>query len=211
MPKLPKKKDTPKKDAPRKRTRREREPGDTARVIRKRFEDEAKRYEQQAAAKGTTDAERRYLRQAATAAREQAERYKVARLREKFGKGPQGTARILDYLESTGRRESERSMAKNLKSQSAREQRMAERILSGSGGSAFYAGTVQIWRGKTGQERNQAIIEFFGKENLWQVLQYFEDELKMDFFDIKEYNAELYRKQSLAIMERTIKNMAGVA
>lgn len=211
MPKQPKKKTTPKTSTPKKRTRAQREPGDTARVIRKRFEDEAKRYERQAKAKGTTAAERRYLNQAAAAAREQAEQYKVANLRSKFGKGQQGTARIMDYLDTVGRRESEKSMYKNLRTQNAREQRMAERILSGSGGSAFYAGTVQIWRGKTGKERNEAILEFFGKKNLWEVLQYLEEDLNMDFFDIKEYNAELYRKQSLDIMERVIRSMSGAA
>lgn len=186
-----------------------RQPSDKARVIRKRFEDEAKRYERQAAKKGVPKFEKQYLRQAAETARANAEKYKVANLRKEFGKGDSGTLKIMEYLETVGERESQRSMAKNLRSQDAREQRLAERILSGSSGSAFYAGTVQIWRGKQGEARNQAIIDFFGKSNLWQVIKHFEQELGVDFFDIKEYNAELYRKDALQIMERVVMQMAG--
>lgn len=180
---------------------------DKARVIRKRFEDEAKRYERQAKKAGAAEA--RYLRQAAEAARANAEKFKLKPLRGRFGKDVQGTARIMEYLETVGEKESAAGMARNLKSQDAREQRLAERILSGTAGSAFYAGTVQIWRGKTGEARNQAILDFFGLSNLWQVIQHFETELGIDFFDIKEHNAELYSRDALAIMERVVQKMAG--
>lgn len=195
-----------KQQRPRQQKVRNREPGDTARVIRKRFEDEAKRYERQAAKAGKAEA--RYLNQAAEAARANAEKYKVANLREKFGKGDAGTFKIMEYLETVGRRESERGMYRNLRSQNAREQRLAERVLSGSAGSSFYAGTVQIWRGKTGDERNQAILEFFGKENLWQVLQHLEQQLGVNFFDIKELRAEMYSIEALQIMEHVVQQMA---
>lgn len=192
-----------------KKKRKSREVSDRARVIRKRFEDEAKRYERQAKKKGTTEAQRKYLNQAAEAARQSADKYRMNVLRKEFGKGEQGTARIIEFLKTVGERDSSRSMYRNLKSQDAREQRLAERVLSGASGSSFYAGTVQIWRGKTGEARNNAIMEFFNKSNLWQVIQHFEQELGINFFDVKEYNAELYRKDALQIMERVVTEMAG--
>lgn len=190
--------------------RKNRQLSDKARVIRKRFEDEAKRYERRADKLGIT-AEARYLNQAAIAARRKAEEYKMANLRKRFGKGDSGNLKIDEYLDTVGQKESKTAMASFLKSNVEREEQLARRVLSTRAGSRFYAGTVSIWRGKVGEARNEAIKEFFGKESIWQVLQHFSDVLGIDFFDTAEQQRVVHSTSPEAqqIMKYVVKLQTG--
>lgn len=49
-------------------------------------------------------------------------------------------------------------------------ERLANIVLSSeSGKSRFYAGTIDIWR--NAPDRDKAIFEFFGTENLWEIME----------------------------------------
>lgn len=184
---------------------------DKARVIRKRFEDEAKRFERRAAKLGEESAEGRYLMQAAQASRSEAEKYKMGALRKQFGKGDMGSLRIMEFLETVGEKESRAAMSSSLKSDVAREERLAKQVLSTRAGSRFYAGTVSIWRGKVGEARNEAIKAFFGKQSIWQVMQHFSDVLGIDFFDMAEQQRVVHSTSPEAqqIMKYVVKVMTG--
>ena len=184
---------------------------DKARTIRKRFEDEAKRFERRADKLGEDSVEGQYLRQAAQASRSAAEKYKMANLRKEFGRGDSGTFKILTFLETVGEKKSRQAMASSLKSDVAREERLAKQILSTRAGSRFYAGTVSIWRGKTGEARNEAIKEFFGKKSIWQVMQHFSNVLGIDFFDMAEQQRVVHSTSPEAqqIMKYVVKVMTG--
>lgn len=180
--------------------KKERNLSDQARVIRKRFEDEAKRYRR--AAEKLPDerkAEARYFEQAAVAAERNAEKYKMKNLREEFGRGQEANARIANFLGTVGESESRAGMASTLRDTNAREEQLARRVLSTRSGSRFYAGTVAIWRNKPVNERNQAILDFFGMDNLWQVIQHFEENLGIDFFDLAEQQAVVHRTSTEAL------------
>ena len=135
----------------------------------------------------------------------------MATLRKQFGKGDSGSLKIAEFLETVGEKESRQSMASTLKSDIAREERLAKQILSTRAGSRFYAGTVSIWRGKVGEARNEAIKEFFGKESIWQVMQHFSNVLGIDFFDTAEQQRVVHSTSPEAqqIMKYVVKVMTG--
>lgn len=190
--------------------RRNRQISDFARTIRKRFEDEAKRYERRADKMDGFTAEAKYLYQAAFAARAKAEKYYLKNLRAEFGKGARADDKIMQFLKTTGEAESREGMFSTLKSNAKREELLAKRILSTRAGSRFYAGTVQIWRGKTGEARNQAIKDFFGMDSLWQVMQHLSSTLGIDFFDTKMQELVVHRTsvQAMEIQNFILQKMA---
>lgn len=74
----------------------------------------------------------------------------------------------------------------------------AKAILSrGNIGSRFYAGTREIWEGRTGEDINQAILDYYGADNMMQVLEQLEN-AGIDLYTPEE-QSEVYTDVATAI------------
>lgn len=148
--------------------------------IRRRFNRAAARYEKQAVkAEGR---EARELLKAAANLREQAQQYYV----QSFTNAKRASTQIKkDIAEqvSRGRERSLEQLANAAKTADENRERLIDNILSGSSGDAFYAATVQLWRGTDYYKRKETIVEEFNKRMP-------EDQQARDVLDVVDYLQE---------------------
>lgn len=151
---------------------------DRVTVIRKRYMRESARYEKQAAKAAEAGHAKLAgkLTAAARTVRQEAGLWKLGALKKVF----QGA----DLLRKIRAGEIESSKSLYSQGEQARRNRLAKRILSTDAGAAFYAGTIDIWRGLPYEERDSAIMDALGVDNLWDALQKVESGAGVDLMDI---------------------------
>ena len=74
--------------------------------------------------------------------------------------------------------------------------------------SRFYAGTVEIWRGKKGDARDQAILDYFGVDTIYDAMNRLSDLTGEDILQIGGSETELYDRLKDAIREEVASRLA---
>lgn len=134
---------------------------DQLRNIRRRYERAAARYERQAESAGS-EREQRELLKAASNLREQAQQYYVKNLTI----SDRGTAKYKADIASGVRRGYQPSLeqlAGAAQTADENRKRLIKNVLNSSTGDAFYAATVQLWRGTDYASRNETVVAEFQK------------------------------------------------
>ena len=158
---------------------------DQLRNIRRRYERAAARYE--CDAENASGREKRELLKAASNLREQAQQYYVKNLTI----SDRGTAKYKADIASGVRRGYQPSLeqlAGAAQTADENRERLIKNVLSSSTGDAFYAATVQLWRGTDYESRNETIVAEFQKRrpdleinDVLDVLDYFTQASGIDY------------------------------
>ena len=158
---------------------------DQLRNIRRRYERAAARYERDA--ENASGREKRELLKAASNLREQAQQYYSKNLTI----AKRGTAKYKADIASGVRRGYQPSLeqlAGAAQTADENRKRLIKNVLNSSTGDAFYAATVQLWRGTDYASRNETIVAEFQKRrpdleinNVLDVLDYFTQESGIDY------------------------------
>ena len=133
---------------------------DQLRNIRRRYERAAARYERDA--ENASGREKRELLKAASNLREQAQQYYVKNLTI----SNRGSAKYKADIASGVRRGYQPSLeqlAGAAQTADENRERLIKNVLNSSTGDAFYAATVQLWRGADYATRNETIVAEFQK------------------------------------------------
>lgn len=159
---------------------------DQLRNIRRRYERAAARYERQAESAGS-EREQRELLKAASNLREQAQQYYTANLTI----AKRGTAKYKAEIARgvrSGYQPSLEQLAGAAQTADENRERLIKNVLNSSTGDAFYAATVQLWRGTDYASRNETIVAEFQKRrhdleinDVLDVLDYFTQASGIDY------------------------------
>ena len=160
---------------------------DQLRNIRRRYERAAARYERDA--ENASGREKRELLKAASNLREQAQRYYTANLTI----AKRGTAKYKADIASGvrhGYQPSLEQLAGAAQTADENRERLIKNVLNSSTGDAFYAATVQLWRGTDHASRNETIVAEFQKRrpdleinDVLDVLDYFTQASGIDYLE----------------------------
>ena len=158
---------------------------DQLRNIRRRYERAAARYERDA--ENASGREKRELLKAAANLREQAQQYYVKNLTI----SDRGSAKYKADIASGVRRGYQPSLeqlAGAAQTADENRERLIKNVLNSSTGDAFYAATVQLWRGTDYASRNETIVAEFQKRrpdlevnDVLDVLDYFTQASGVDY------------------------------
>ena len=158
---------------------------DQLRNIRRRYERAAARYERDA--ENASGREKRELLKAASNLREQAQQYYVKNLTI----SDRGSAKYKADIASGVRRGYQPSLeqlAGAVQTADENRERLIKNVLNSSTGDAFYAATVQLWRGTDYASRNETIVAEFQKRrpdleinDVLDVLDYFTQQSGIDY------------------------------
>lgn len=158
---------------------------DQLRNIRRRYERAAARYERDA--ENASGREKRELLKAASNLREQAQQYYTVNLTI----AKRGTAKYKADIASGVRRGYQPSLeqlAGAAQTADENRERLIKNVLNSSTGDAFYAATVQLWRGTDYASRNETIVAEFQKRrpdleinDVLDVLDYFTQASGIDY------------------------------
>ena len=158
---------------------------DQLRNIRRRYERAAARYERDA--ENASGREKRELLKAAANLREQAQQYYTKNLTI----AKRGTAKYKADIASSVRRGYQPSLeqlAGAAQTADENRERLIKNVLNSSTGDAFYAATVQLWRGTDYASRNETIVAEFQKRrpdlevnDVLDVLDYFTQASGIDY------------------------------
>lgn len=154
--------------------------------IRRRFKRAAARYEKQA--QQAEGREARELLKAAANLREQAEQYYVPNFTNAERASKQLKQDIVKQV-ARGRQPSLEQLSSAAQTAAENRQRLIDNILTGSSGAAFYAATVQLWRGTDYADRQRTIVEEFNKRmpesqqasDVLDIVQYLQDASGVDY------------------------------
>lgn len=159
---------------------------DQLRNIRRRYERAAARYERQAESAGS-EREQRELLKAASNLREQARQYYVKNLSIAVRGSAKYKANIAQGVRS-GYQPSLEQLAGAARTADENRERLIGNVLDSSTGDAFYAATVQLWRGTDYANRNETIVAEFQKHrpdleinDVLDVLDYFAQASGIDY------------------------------
>ena len=133
---------------------------DKLRNIRRRYERAAARYERDA--ENASGREKRELLKAASNLREQAQKYYTANLTI----AKHGTAKYKADIARgvrSGYQPSLEQLAGAAQTADENRERLIKNVLNSSTGDAFYAATVQLWRGTDYASRDETIVAEFQK------------------------------------------------
>lgn len=133
---------------------------DQLRNIRRRYERAAARYERDA--ENASGREKRELLKAASNLREQAQQYYVKNITI----SDRGTAKYKADIArgvQRGYQPSLEQLAGAAQTAEENRERLIKNVLNSSTGDAFYAATVQLWRGTDYASRNETIVAEFQK------------------------------------------------
>ena len=182
----------------RKDTRYNREASDEAYNARRRFARKAKRYADMAE-KATGEVRARYETIARDALEDAMSTYEKGTTRKEMSKNIRELDERLKPLD-VFRREPKKRITKKQQERSieslysrdeeTRRKEEAKSILNTGVGSRIYAGTIEVWGELDYSEREQAIVDYFGVNDMLDVIKMFE----------KEFGEELY-----AELKNTIK------
>lgn len=159
---------------------------DQLRNIRRRYERAASRYERDAAKADGREA--RELLKAASNLREQSQQYFVKNITN----AKRGSAEYNQDIRKAiarGREPSLDQLASAAQTAAENRQRLIDNILSGSSGDAFYAATVQLWRGTDYHKRQETIVEKFNEKmpkdqraaDVLDVINYLQEQSGIDY------------------------------
>ena len=158
---------------------------DQLRNIRRRYERAAARYERQA--ESASGREKRELLKAASNLREQAQQYYVKHITI----SDRGTAKYKADIArgvQRGYQPSLEQLAGAAQTADENRERLIKNVLNSSTGDAFYAATVQLWRGTDYASRNETIVAEFQKRrpdlevnDVLDVLDYFSKASGIDY------------------------------
>lgn len=158
---------------------------DQLRNIRRRYERAAARYERDA--ENASGREKRELLKAASSLREQAQQYYVKNLTI----SDRGTAKYKADIArgvQRGYQPSLEQLAGAAQTADENRERLIKNVLNSSTGDAFYAATVQLWRGTDYASRNETIVAEFQKRrpdlevnDVLDVLDYFSKASGIDY------------------------------
>lgn len=158
---------------------------DQLRNIRRRYERAAARYERDA--ENASGREKRELLKAASNLREQAQQYYSKNLTI----AKRGTAKYKADIArgvQRGYQPSLEQLAGAAQTADENRERLIRNVLNSSTGDAFYAATVQLWRGTDYASRNETIVAEFQKRrpdievnDVLDVLDYFTQESGIDY------------------------------
>lgn len=158
---------------------------DQLRNIRRRYERAAARYERDA--ENASGREKRELLKAASNLREQAQQYYSKNLTIV----KRGSAKYKADIASGVRRGYQPSLeqlAGAAQTADENRERLIKNVLNSSTGDAFYAATVQLWRGTDYESRNETIVAEFQKRrpdlevnDVLDVLDYFTQASGIDY------------------------------
>lgn len=158
---------------------------DQLRNIRRRYERAAARYERDA--ENASGREKRELLKAASNLREQAQQYYVKNLTI----SDRGTAKYKADIArgvQRGYQPSLEQLAGAAQTADENRERLIKNVLNSSTGDAFYAATVQLWRGTDYASRNETIVAEFQKRrpdleinDVLDVLDYFTQASGIDY------------------------------
>lgn len=158
---------------------------DQLRNIRRRYERAAARYERDA--ENASGREKRELLKAASNLREQAQKYYTANLTIAKRGTDKYKADIARGVRS-GYQPSLEQIAGAAQTADENRERLIKNVLNSSTGDAFYAATVQLWRGTDYASRNETIVEEFQKRrpdlevgDVLDVLDYFTQASGIDY------------------------------
>lgn len=158
---------------------------DQLRNIRRRYERAAARYERYA--ENASGREKRELLKAASNLREQAQQYYVKNLTI----SDRGSAKYNSDIArgvQRGYQPSLEQLAGAAQTADENRERLIKNVLDSSTGDAFYAATVQLWRGTDYASRNETIVAEFKKRrpdlevnDVLDVLDYFTQASGIDY------------------------------
>lgn len=158
---------------------------DQLRNIRRRYERAAARYERDA--ENASGREKREFLKAASNLREQAQKYYTANLTIAKCGTANYKADIARGVRS-GYQLSLEQLAGAARTADENRERLIKNVLNSSTGDAFYAATVQLWRGTDYASRNETIVEEFQKRrpdlevgDVLDVLDYFTQASGIDY------------------------------
>jgi hypothetical protein len=160
---------------------------DQLRNIRRRYERAAARYERDA--ENASGREKRELLKAASNLREQAQQYYVKNITI----ADRGSAKYKADIAQGVRRGYQPSLeqlAGSAQTADENRERLIKNVLNSSTGDAFYAATVQLWRGTDYASRNETIVAEFQKRrpdleinDVLDVLDYFTQASGIDYLE----------------------------
>lgn len=158
---------------------------DQLRNIRRRYERAAERYERDA--ESASGREKRELLKAASNLREQAQQYFTKNLTIAKRGSAKYKADIARGVRS-GYQPSLEQLAGAAQTADENRERLIKNVLNSSTGDAFYAATVQLWRGADYAKRNETIVAEFQKRrpdleinDVLDVLDYFTQASAIDY------------------------------
>lgn len=158
---------------------------DKLRNIRRRYERAAARYERDA--ENASGREKRELLKAASNLREQARQYYVKNLTISDRGSAKYKADISRGVQR-GYQPSLEQLAGAAQTADENRERLIKNVLNSSTGDAFYAATVQLWRGTDYASRNETIVAEFQKRrpdlevnDVLDVLDYFTQASGIDY------------------------------
>lgn len=158
---------------------------DQLRNIRRRYERAAARYERDA--ENASGREKRELLKAASNLREQSQQYYSKNLTTAKRGTDKYKADIARGVRS-GYQPSLEQLAGAAQTADENRERLIKNVLNSSTGDAFYAATVQLWRGTDYASRNETIVEEFQKRrpdldvgDVLDVLDYFTQASGIDY------------------------------
>lgn len=158
---------------------------DKLRNIRRRYERAAARYERDA--ENASGREKRELLKAASNLREQAQQYYSKNLTIAKRGTDKYKADIARGVRS-GYQPSLEQLAGAARTADENRERLIKNVLNSSTGDAFYAATVQLWRGTDYASRNETIVKEFQKRrpdleigDVLDVIDYFTQASGIDF------------------------------
>lgn len=158
---------------------------DQLRNIRRRYERAAARYERDA--ESASGREKRELLKAASNLREQAQQYYVKNLTISDHGSAKYKADISRGVQR-GYQPSLEQLAGAAQTADENRERLIKNVLNSSTGDAFYAATVQLWRGTDYASRNDTIVAEFQKRrpdlevnDVLDVLDYFTQASGIDY------------------------------
>lgn len=134
---------------------------DQLRNIRRRYERAAARYERDAKSAGS-EREQRELLKAAANLREQAQQYYVKNLTI-ADRGSVKYKSDVSRAVQRGYQPSLEQLAGAAQTEDENRKRLIKNVLNSSTGDAFYAATVQLWRGTDYAKRDEVIVAEFQK------------------------------------------------
>lgn len=158
---------------------------DQLRNIRRRYERAAARYERDA--ENASGREKRELLKAASNLREQAQQYYAKNLTIAKRGSVKYKADIARGVRS-GYQPSLEQLAGAAQTADENRERLIKNVLNSSTGDAFYAATIQLWRGTDYASRNETIVAEFQKRrpdlevnDVLDVLDYFTQQSDIDY------------------------------
>lgn len=182
MPKIASKAESAPKESRRSAAKQQ---SDKLRNIRRRYERAAARYERDA--EKASGREKSELLKAASNLREQAQKYYAANLTI----AKRGSAQYKRDIESgvqRGYQPSLEQLAGAAQTADENRERLIKNVLNSSTGDAFYAATVQLWRGTDYASRNETVVAEFQKRrpdievnDVLDVLDYFTQASGIDY------------------------------